>query len=265
MRYLIDHDYHIHTFLSGCSRDPEQNPQRILQYAKDEHLTSICLTDHFWDTGVRNPVGLHVNQGYDHISKHLPLPQTYGIRFMLGCEADMDINLQLGILPETIDKLDFVNISTTHLHLTGYTIAPEDDTTDRRRVLYLARIQKILDLDLPFRKMGIAHITSSHIVRRGGDYLGILAGVTDEQYGDIFAQAARKGLGIELNFDPRGYQGKDRETILRPYRIAMACGCRFYLGSDAHHPDALLRAPAKFAACVDALNLKEEHKFHIPE
>jgi len=34
MKFRIDHDYHIQTKLSTCSRDPEQTCEGILHYAK---------------------------------------------------------------------------------------------------------------------------------------------------------------------------------------------------------------------------------------
>lgn len=52
MRYAYDHDFHIHSALSLCSRDPEQSPERILKYAQDNRLKTVCLTDHFWDERV---------------------------------------------------------------------------------------------------------------------------------------------------------------------------------------------------------------------
>ena len=49
MRYVYDHDLHIHSRISLCSGDPEETNERILQYARDNRLSTICLTDHFWD------------------------------------------------------------------------------------------------------------------------------------------------------------------------------------------------------------------------
>ena len=40
MKFQIDHDYHIHSKLSSCSRDPEQTNERILQYAKENGLSN---------------------------------------------------------------------------------------------------------------------------------------------------------------------------------------------------------------------------------
>ena len=52
MRYIVDHDFHIHSGGSMCSGDPEQTPARILQYAADEGYVAVALTDHFWDETV---------------------------------------------------------------------------------------------------------------------------------------------------------------------------------------------------------------------
>ena len=35
MKFQIDHDLHIHSYISACSNDPLQNNDSILQYAKD--------------------------------------------------------------------------------------------------------------------------------------------------------------------------------------------------------------------------------------
>ena len=52
------------------------------------------------------------------------------------------------------------------------------------------------------------------------------------------------------------------EAILE---YAKKCGCKFYLGSDAHHPDALYEAIPKFQRGIDALELLEDDKFILWE
>ena len=52
MKYQIDHDLHIHSFLSTCAKNPEQTPRRILSQAQEAGLTTLCLTNHFWDEDV---------------------------------------------------------------------------------------------------------------------------------------------------------------------------------------------------------------------
>ncbi len=52
MKYVIDHDYHIHSTLSSCCPDRDQTPQNIIKIAEEHGYASICLTDHFWDSSV---------------------------------------------------------------------------------------------------------------------------------------------------------------------------------------------------------------------
>ena len=74
----------------------------------------------------------------------------------------------------------------------------------------------------------------------------------------IFTRAARLGVGIELN---EVFSDEEADLILRPYRIARECGCKFYLGSDAHTVSGLERAMDKFARMIDFLDLTEDDKF----
>lgn len=93
MKYIFDNDLHIHSKLSLCSNDPEQTPERILQYAKENNLKNICIADHFWDETVPGASGWYEPQNYAHISQSKPLPQADGINFMFGCETELDMNM----------------------------------------------------------------------------------------------------------------------------------------------------------------------------
>lgn len=64
MRYIVDHDLHIHSNLSTCSRCPEQTPERIAQYAVDMGLKTICITDHFWDEKVPGASAWYAPQNF---------------------------------------------------------------------------------------------------------------------------------------------------------------------------------------------------------
>ena len=54
MKYIVDHDMHIHSQLSLCSNHPEQTTNNILEYALKNNFKRIVLTDHFWDALVTN-------------------------------------------------------------------------------------------------------------------------------------------------------------------------------------------------------------------
>ena len=168
---IVDNDLHIHSQLSRCSRDPEQTAEAILQYAKENGLKTICLTDHFWDAAVEGASDWYAHQNYAHITKALPLPQAEGVRFLFGCETDMDKHLTVGISPEKLELFDFVIISTTHLHMKSLTSFPEEiETPAARAKLWIKRLDGLLSKDLPFHKIGIAHLACTLIAPTREEY-----------------------------------------------------------------------------------------------
>lgn len=264
MRYLVDHDFHIHTQLSSCSNDPAQTCQRIEQYALESGLTSVCLTDHFWDSAVPGTSRWYAPQDFDHIAptrSYVP-SKPKRVKFFFGCETELDRNMTLGISPEVMQKMDFIIIPTTHFHMEGFTVPSGIDISTRAK-LYVDRLQAVLDMPLPFEKVGIAHLCCELIAPQG-QHIDVLNAVPDEAYAALFAQMAKKGAGVELNFIISHYTGDDLAAMLRPYRIAAKQHCKFYFGSDAHHPNELDAAKNNFERIVDALDLKEDQKFLLP-
>lgn len=265
MKFIIDHDYHIHSYLSACSSDPEQTTERILQYAKANGLSEICLTDHYWDSAVSGASGWYMPQNFDYISQSKPLPQDNSVKFLFGCETEMDKFLTLGIPQKRFSDFDFVLIPTTHLHMIGYTVTEEDAKSNQKLArLWVTRLDALLDKNLPFRKVGIAHLVCPLINNKSRkDYLETLNLIPDEDIERLFTKAEKLGCGIELNLTDMSFDGSEADTVLRPFRIAKSCGCKFYLGSDAHHPSAFIKAKEVFERAVALLDLSEDDKFHI--
>ena len=265
MKYRIDHDYHIHTFLSSCSRDPLQNAQRLLQYAKENDLSSICVTDHYWDSAVEGASSWYAPQNFDHISEIKPLPQADGINFFFGCESDMDKHLHIGLPKSRFADFDFVIIPTTHMHMVGFTV-PEEAKTDlaRKASLWVSRLDALFAMDLPFEKIGIAHLACGLIHKYDrGEFLSVLDRILETELERVFSKAAVLGCGIELNQSDMTFADAEADTVLRIFRVAKSCGCKFYLGSDAHHPADFADTKAVFTRAVDLLELTENDKFYI--
>lgn len=265
MRFVFDHDYHIHSFLSSCAKDPEHVPETILQYAVDNGLKRIVLTDHFWDSAVPGASKWYEPQNYDHIAQALPLPQAEGVEFLFGCETDMDKFFTVGVAPETMDKFDFIIVPTTHLHMGGFTLESAEATIEERAELYVKRLDALLDKDLPFEKIGIAHLTGSLIAP--GDFerhMAVLDLISDETFTRLFRRVQEKGAGVELNINIFSYPEEEVERILRVYRIAKRCGCKFYYGSDAHSGSRLEMAKQTAERIVELLDLEESDKFDFP-
>jgi histidinol phosphatase-like PHP family hydrolase len=264
MRYIFDNDLHIHSYISLCSKDEAQTPEAILEYARENGLKTIALTDHFWDTSVSGASGFYQSQNFEWISRSKPLPQCEGIDFLFGCEADMDKDLRLGIPKERFDDFDFVVMALTHLHMVGFTITEENAATAEGRArAWIERLEYFLGLDLPFYKIGLAHLATPLLAKGRETYLNVLELLPDEKLYDIFSKCAVLGVGIELNASDMSFSDEEADTVLKMFRIAKECGCKFYMGSDAHHPAGLKNAKAIFERAIDLLGLTEDDKYQL--
>ena len=264
MKCIYDNDLHIHSMLSSCSNDEKQTTERILSYAKENNLKTICITDHFWDENVTGASDWYKPQNFAHISSSLPLPEENGIRFLFGCEGDMDKYLTLGISKECFDKFDFVVIPTTHLHMTGFTYEETDNTPERKAELWLKRLDALLNMDLPFHKIGIAHLACNLIFSGSREkYIETLNLLPEDELKKLFTKAAKLGCGIELNYSDMSFGDEEADDVLRMFRIAKDCGCKFYFGSDAHHPSGFEKTKVVFERAIDMLGLTEDDKFII--
>jgi len=269
MRYIVDHDIHLHSHLSACSNDPEQNAERILRYGVKNHLKHLCITDHFWDKAV--PGGDFYSTeaptrfrwgDLEWVSRNLPLPQAEGTRFHFGVEADMDENHVIGITRETAEKLDFIVVPNSHMHIIGLPLGQNlKDELELRKKVFLHRWNVILESGLPYHKMGLAHITCDLAASNRERSVLLWDSITDDEYKSYFSRTEKLGMGVEINEDPENYTDAQFERILRVLKLAIECGCHFYFGSDAHHPARFENCIARFNRWVDLLQLEEEQKF----
>ena len=264
MRFIYDHDLHIHSRISPCGGDPNQTPQRILQYAVDNGLKTVCITDHYWDGTVPHPHGTGAGQTTEQILSALPLPQTDGIRFLFGAETEMDLDCTIGVGREMIGRLDFIIVPLNHLHMTGFSCRGDEDAAERARWI-VRRFDALLDADLPHHKVGLAHFTDG-LIYPGGKNTDVLTRIPESEYRRLFGRAAELGMGIELNMpaakaDLREMTWEEDADELNVYRIAKEMGCKFYFGSDAHTVAGLGWAKRNAEKIIDLLALDEDDKF----
>lgn len=264
MKYIIDNDLHIHSKLSLCSGDIRQTTKRILKYAKTNGLKTVCLTDHFWDESVPCKSHWYAQQNYEHIKKALPLPKDENVRFLFGCETELEMDLTLGLSKEKFDLFDFIIIPLTHFHMDGYTISEEQaKSPETRAKAWTDRFDAVLNMELPFGKVGLAHLTCTLMYPDREGYLELIRLIPEDDMRRLFSKAASLGVGIELNADDLDFTDEEAKTVLRPFFTAKECGCKFYLGSDAHHPSELDRSIARFERAVEILQLEESDKFIV--
>lgn len=174
----------------------------------------------------------------------------------------MDYLDNIALSKEEYDTFDFIILAPSHLHLEGFARNKEEvgTTAAEYKAYYKDRLLKILNMDLPFHKCGIAHMTSCLNCDEGK--VAALDLFTDEEFREIFGLAAERGIGIELNIwgFMTDYTPEERESILRPYRIAREMGCKFYLGGDSHTPEEFIPRNEEHRQIVDALGLTEDDK-----
>ena len=268
MKYVVDHDFHIHSCLSACSRDEEQTPERLLEYAKANGYRRIVVTDHFWDEGVAGASPWYAPQNYDHVRKSLPLPTAEGVEFLFGVETEMTAWNTVAITRERCEDFAFVIVPVSHFHMVGFSLSKEEAATaEGRAEKFFAKLEVLLQMDLPFSKIGLAHLANDTM--GGGDnamYCRVMGLILSqrERLERIFTRVAELGAGVELNIYSLNFQTKEEEeAVKRFYSVAKACGCKFYFGSDAHHPADFEGKRAIAEHFVDLLGLEEFDKYHI--
>ncbi len=261
MKYIADHDFHIHSTVSPCCHDENQTPENILKYGKENGFKKICLTNHLWDEKVNSPARWHEKQRFSCLTQALPLPQGENVEFLFGAEADMDYEYTVGVSEERYNELDFIVIPTTHLHLAGHTVKEKIQTPEEAAEHWVKRLEELLKKDLPWYKTGIAHLTCGHIFK--GRTPEVVKLLDNNVLYNLFQKCSEKGVGIELNMKTLALSQEEKDILLRPYFIAKDCGCKFYLGSDSHKTEALKNAKENFEDIITKLDLKETDKFII--
>lgn len=264
MKFKVDHDLHIHSNISACSFDEKQTPERILRYAEENGFYKICLANHFWDETVCKAIPWYDEQNFEHISAAKPLPQSDKVQFLFGCETEIRHDLVLGISKERFDEFDFIIIPTTHLSFDDFTITEKDNVSFKARAdAWVRRLDFVLSSDLPFHKIGIPHLTCDLISPLREQHLEVVKEIPENEMYRLFKQAAKVGVGIEINAYDMIITDDISPIALLPYQIAKECGCKFYCGSDAHEVEHFTHAKATLERAVDFLELTEDDKFLV--
>ena len=152
------------------------------------------------------------------------------------------------------------------MHMESLTLTEEQRSTPENiAAAWIDRIDAVLDMDLPFHKIGLAHLACELIAKPRENFLRVLELLDENEMERVFAKAAKVGVGIEINQYDFDATDSELELICRPFKIAKSQGCKFYLGSDAHGPGGFKTAKELFDRAIDLLNLRENDKFHIGE
>lgn len=267
MNYQIDHDLHCHSHLSLCSGDPEMNPRTILSHAQQEGYVMQAITDHYWDEALPGANNWYAAQDTAHIRSDLPLPGDTGdVKLLFGCETELRHDGVVGISREKMEDYDFIVIPPNHLHIRDMTNPGLEHTAENLAEYFTRRLELLTGLDLPWHKVGIAHL---NFIYDGDASRHALDLMDPDRLLPVFRDLAGKGVGIELNSacfeeDPAGWETV-ADSHLRLFYMARDAGCKFYCCSDCHKY-SLLTDPAHsletvLRPVIDRLELTEDDKF----
>jgi histidinol phosphatase-like PHP family hydrolase len=260
----IDHDLHIHTFLSSCCGDKDnQTPANILSIAEKQGLHTAGFSDHVWTNLDEEPNGFYRSQGAGQMDilrqalRGLDAP----LRVLVGCEADTMSPGRFSITQEFAETLDFVNLACSHFHMSDVVQPPQDDAPQtvgqHALLMFDAAVQS-----------GWASTIVHPLLPLGyfAQYDAAIDSLSDAQLLDAMARAAEAGVAMEitLSFLPKQVERDgvmtdlwSLETPLRVLSLAKDAGCVFTFGSDAHVPGRFDLLP-QLNYFTDHLKLSEE-------
>jgi len=258
MSVKINHDLHVHTYLSSCCIDKANHtPRSILELAEKMGVTTIGFADHVWANPAIAPSSWYRPQNEDQITR---LRQDLAgisstVRVLVGCETDIIAPGKFGITPDFARQLDFVLMPGGHFMMEGFVEQPESDSPrDIGKHLlkfFIAGVKSGLATAIahPFFPCGY----TDHFDRT-------IAAISDAEFTEAFGTAAELGVGIEITTGflpprPDGFTFSV-ETPLRFLSSAKRCGCKFTFGSDAHDPARQQKLP-RLALLTDTIGLTE--------
>ena len=270
MKFQVNHDLHCHSTLSSCCGDPKQTIQAIYDRAVCQGLETQCITDHLWDNAVPEPSNWYAPQDIEHVKKGkvelmaILADRADGPRMVFGCETEYCGGGKLGLSREGFEEFDFVIIPPNHFHMVNFTRDEAINTEEAIAELFLQRLEELTQMDLPWEKIGIAHLNCS-LVFREGDPLKVYSIMDEVRLKKVFGFLAARGAGIEINTSCFGAKWREHEEEhLRLFKIARDCGCKFYIGSDAHSIKGMEGMMEVARDVVDQLGLTEEQRYQIP-
>ena len=232
----ISHDIHIHTNLSVCAK-PAATFDMYAEAAKENGLTVIGFADHLWDDTYEHVCrGFYKSQNVEHVLKlRQDIKPLDGIDVYLGCEAEYDPLIKgVALSPENAEKFDFVIVPVSHTHM----IMPKDlyEPIDKHKDFMLEAWRQVLNCDVTKYVTAMAHPFQPVCCPYGWE--SMVEHITDDEYKYAFDMAAEKNVAVEINVSGLRWkcnENIERSPLMRMFRIAKDCGCKFSFGSDSHN------------------------------
>jgi len=240
----IDHDLHVHTYLSDCCTDKAHHrPREILSLAERMGVRTIGFTDHLW-----------VNPDIPASDWYRPQNETQitrlredlssissSVRVLVGCESEIVAPGRFGITRAFAETLDFVLLPGGHFHMREFVEQPKSDSPrDIGR--------HVLKFFVSAASSGLATAIAHPLKPIGyvNRFDQAIAALSDAELVDAFGVAVEHKVAVEITtgFLPSQHQELfSIETPMRFLSLAKKAGCKFTFGTDAHDPARQERLP----------------------
>ncbi len=232
---MVLYDLHCHSKLSLCAaRDSEIS--EFIRCAEEDGLVCVGISDHAWDKGVGRPIEFYRDQPYEKLLERERL-QTNSTKLFLGAEGEYAQGL-LGVRRSTIEKLDYIIIPHSHIHMNGF-VLPEGVKDDHAvgRHLFNSFVSLLHHPDSD-RFFGVAH-PFWPCGRKLDQVNEILKTISDEEFIYCGKLAKEKGVFLEVNMScvcANPIDKFEESEYCRFFRLAKKGGAEFFIGSDNHSP-----------------------------
>jgi len=240
----IDHDLHVHTYLSDCCKDKEHHrPGAILSLAENMGVRTIGFTDHLWanpDIPASEWYGPQNRTQISRLREDLASVSST-VRVLVGCESEIVAPGKYGITREFAETLDFVLLPGGHFHMGKFVEQPKSDSPrDIGR--------HVLKFFVSAASSGLADAIAHPLKPIGyvEKFDQAIAALSDAELTDAFGVAADRNVAVEVTtgFLPSQHQEPfSIETPIRFLSLAKEAGCKFTFGTDAHNPERQRRLP----------------------
>ena len=261
-KMIVDFDMHTHTNLSLCAWK-EATLDLYTEKAKEFGIKKMAITNHLWDSAVEGACEWYVLQNFEHIAplkKEIEEKNKSGeVKFFFGAEGEYSYKYRRpAITPSVAEQLEILLVPNSHTHM----VMPKEFIGQKRKhaEFMLDAFTDIVKSDVAKYITAIPHPFSAVNCDYSEELFDF---ITDDEYKRCFDIAAEKGIGIEIN--PNFIKGKTLPEsyalpMMRMYRIAKECGCKFTIGTDSHKAADFDAYPLLYIFC-SVLDLRE-NDFH---
>lgn len=221
----VEHDLHVHTYLSACCSDKErQRPRGILSSAEEMGVRVIGFADHVWMNPDETPSNWYRPQDESQITRLREelIGIQSGVRVLVGCEADTVSPGRFSITREFAEGLDFVLLACSHLHMKGFVAQPRSygarDLAEHLLAMFASAVTSGLATSIAHPMLPCGHL-------EGFD--GAMGAMSEGELADAFGLAAEMGVAVEVTIGFLPGEGGS-------FRWRRRCGCfRRRSGRDA--------------------------------